>query len=145
MRQNELYELIQLEFKDKIQSVTDTAIFIHKEYLLGICQFLRDDERLRFESLIYLTAIDYPEKIDIVYSLLSLAHNHRLMLKCSLDKDTLEISSVEGIWKSANWDERETYEMFGVKFTGHPDLRRLLLPSDWEGYPLRKEYPLKGK
>ncbi len=89
-----------------------------------------------------LTAIDWPkeEKIQIVYHLFSYAHNHQIVLKVDLPRDNPKIATVEGQWKVANWFEREVYDLFGVIFEGHSDLRRIMLPEDWVGFPLRKDY-----
>jgi len=93
-----------------------------------------------------LTATDWPpraERFDVVYCLYSTRHRHRLRVKAKLAVDT-PIASVTPVWPSANWLEREVYDMFGIPFAGHPDLRRILMPPDWQGYPQRKDYPLEG-
>ncbi|OGB90648.1 hypothetical protein A2625_04400 [candidate division WOR-1 bacterium RIFCSPHIGHO2_01_FULL_53_15] len=95
-----------------------------------------------YDYLPFMTAIDYPEKniIELVYRLQSTATNETLMLKVELPRDKAEVSSLISVWPAADWHEREVYDMFGVKFIGHPDLRRILLPPDWQGYPLLKDY-----
>jgi NADH-quinone oxidoreductase subunit C len=112
----------------------------------SICQFMamcRDDEHLRFELLADLSAAD-PSKDDeelwVLYQLLSLKHHHRLMVKAKIRKDDARIDTLAGIYRAAQWHERECAEMFGITFNGHPDPRHMLLPDDWEGYPLRKDY-----
>ncbi len=128
--------------------------------LVEICRFLHDDPRLRFDFLNCITGVDYlepdPKKapkagfephLEVVYHLHSFQHKHRFVLKVMLPrwKDNQpgqlpELPSVNDIWKTADWHERETYDLCGVNFTGHPDLTRILLSEDWEGHPLRKDY-----
>lgn len=119
--------------------------------LLEVMRFLRDDGRTKFEQLIDLTCVDYlnfPDAADrygVVYSLLSLTHNHRLWIKCYVNDPKPTVPSVTSIWKGADWMEREVFDMFGVVFEGHPDLRRILTWDGFEANPLRKDYPLRGK
>jgi NADH-quinone oxidoreductase subunit C len=90
--------------------------------------------------------VDYPtrsQRFDVVMHLYSMTQNHRLRVKAAVGENET-IPTVSGVWKTANWQEREAFDMFGVVFEGHPDLRRILLPEDWEGYPMRKDYPLGG-
>ena len=110
--------------------------------IVDICRFLRDAEGLNFEVLSDLTAIDWPkeEKIQVVYHLYSYVHKHQAVLKVDLPRANPKLRTVEGVWKVANWFEREIYDLFGVIFDGHSDLRRIMLPDDWVGYPLRKDY-----
>jgi len=126
----------------------DVTVTLKRDGLLQVCTFLRDDPDYSFRFLVDVTAVDYNEKIPrfvVVYHLLSLECNHRLCLKVHLEGQEPEIETVTGIWPTANWHERETYDLMGVRFTGHPDLRRILLPDHWECHPLRKDYPLEGK
>lgn len=126
------------------------CVRIAPERLIEVMTFLRDEPRTRFEQLAELTCVDYlhyPEARDrygVTYGLLSLAHNHRLWVKCFVNDPTPEVPSVTNIWPGANWLEREVFDMFGVCFTGHPDLRRILTWDGFEAYPLRKDYPLRG-
>jgi len=119
--------------------------------LLEAARFARDDQRTKFEQLNDLAAVDYlnyPEAEDrfaLVYSLLSLTHNHRLWLKVFLYDPNPEAPSVTSIWRGAEWPEREAFDLFGINFTGHPDLRRIMLPDEFKDHPLRKDYPLRGK
>ncbi len=121
------------------------------ERLLAVLRFLRDDPRTRFEQLCDLAGIDYlnfPDARDrfaVIYSLLSLTHNHRLWIKCFVNDPDPEVPSITSIYKGAEWMEREVYDMFGVRFTGHPDLRRILTWEGFEPHPLRKDYPLRGR
>ena len=108
--------------------------------ILAISQFLCSDPRLLMDHLELLGGVDYKDRLEVVYVLYSMQHHHRYTLKCRLPRDIPAISTVESVWKVANWHERETFDMFGVVFEGHSDLRRILCPDDWEGYPLRKDY-----
>ncbi len=121
------------------------------ERLLDIMSFLRDDPRARFEQLCDLTCVDYlnypnaGDRFGLVYSLLSHTHNHRLWVKVFVNDPEPTVPSVTPIWRGAEWPEREVYDMFGIRFTGHPDLRRILMPQNFADYPLRKDYPLRGR
>lgn len=110
--------------------------------LKEIAKFLRDDENTRFDTLMCLSGMHYPEAemLGAVYHLHSTTLGHTLVLKVNVPVDSPDIESIEQIWKTAGWHEREAYDMVGVNFTGHPDLRRILCPDDWEGFPLRKDY-----
>jgi NADH-quinone oxidoreductase subunit C len=119
--------------------------------LLDVARFARDDARTRFEQLSNLSCVDYlnyPEaehRFGVVYSLLSLTHNHRLWFKVFVDDPGPELPSVTDIWRGAEWPEREVFDMFGIRFSGHPDPRRILCPEGIKDHPLRKDYPLRGK
>lgn len=121
------------------------------ERLSEVARFLRDDPRTRFEQLCDLTCVDYlgypgaEDRFGIIYSLLSLSHNHRLWLKVFVNDPEPQAPSVIPIWHGAEWMEREVYDMFGIRFMGHPDLRRILMPANFKDYPLRKDYPLHGR
>ena len=108
--------------------------------ILEVCRFMRTTDSLDMDHLELLGGVDYKERIEIVYVLYSMQHHHRYTLKCRLPKETPVISTVESVWRVANWHEREAFDMFGVVFEGHSDMRRILCPDDWEGYPLRKDY-----
>ena len=119
--------------------------------LVEVCRFLRDDPACRMEMLIDVTCVDYlnypdaDDRFGVTYSLLSLTHNHRLWLKVYVNDPNPEVPSVTGLWKGANWTEREVFDLFGIRFTGHPDLRRIVCPDDFQDHALRKDYPLTGK
>ena len=124
------------------------AVIVPAEALHQVCAFLYSDERLYFDSLSCITGLDNgPEAntMEVIYNLYSIPYNHHLMLKVLLNRNQPgealpEVSTVSDIWKTADWHERETYDLLGINFTGHPDMRRILLPADWEGHPLRKDY-----
>jgi NADH-quinone oxidoreductase subunit C len=122
----------------------DLTIVVKKEDIVSICNYLKDDLELSFNYLSDLTAVDRmgrKPRFDIVYHLYSINRNHRVRLKVGVDEGQ-SISSVTSVWSGANWFEREVFDLFGVSFSNHPDLRRILLPDDWEGHPLRKDFPL---
>jgi NADH-quinone oxidoreductase subunit C len=108
--------------------------------IVEVCNFVRDDARLRMNHLELLGGVDFKDRIEVVYIVTSLELGHRHTLKCRLPRENPSVRTVESVWAVANWHERETYDMFGVVFEGHSDHRRILLPDDWEGYPLRKDY-----
>jgi NADH-quinone oxidoreductase subunit C len=113
--------------------------------IASICGFLKYDQK--FVRLSTVTAVDrYPAepRLEVVYHLHSVERNERVRLKCRLRGEDPVIESVTGVWRGANWYEREVFDLFGIKFLGHPDLRRIMMPEDWEGHPLRKDYPVTG-
>jgi len=106
----------------------------------SFAHFLRDMQEMQFDFLFCLTCVDWLKHLTMVYHLRSYAHKHELVVKCQLDREKPEIESVAYTWRTAEFHEREVFELFGVNFLNHPDLRKLILPDDWEGYPLRKDY-----
>ncbi len=134
-------------------SATPGALIIQPENLLKICEALQKTEGLYFDLLSCIAGLDNgPEKgsMEVIYILHSIPYGHKIMLKVMLtrnkDQEPLPVvPSVSGFWKTALWHEREVYDLFGIHFEGHPDLRRILLPSDWEGHPLRKDYQHQEK
>jgi NADH-quinone oxidoreductase subunit C len=126
------------EFREEL------TLIIRKEDIVQICQFSRDDPELGFNFLSDLCGVDWSERkprFDLVYNLYSISKNHRVRLKVRVE-DGESVPSVTSVWSTANWHEREVFDMFGIRFEGHPDLRRILMPEDWEGHPLRKDFPL---
>ena len=124
------------------------ALFIKQSKIHSVCEFLHAHSKLYFDSLSCLTGLDNGEEIgtiEIVYNLYSIPFDIHLMLKVKLDRDQAEVESVSNIWRAASWHEREAYDLVGIRFINHPDLRRILLPDDWEGHPLRKDYVEKEK
>ncbi|SDM59633.1 NADH-quinone oxidoreductase subunit C [Daejeonella rubra] len=124
------------------------ALIIKPELIVPVCEELRDNKNTWFDFLSCLTGVDHGvenNKFSVVYHLASIPHKHQLVLKVIIDHDrntsTLPTcNTVSGVWKTAEWHEREAFDLLGIQFEGHPDLRRILLPDDWEGYPLRKDY-----
>lgn len=137
---------LNARFPDVVKSVEtahagDPFLSIDPMRIREVCSTLRDDPELSYEWLMCLSGVDYPpESIAVVYNLHSQTHGRKLTLKVLLDRFDPKVPSVESVWRMADWHERECYDMFGVVFEQHPDLRRILLPFDWEGYPLRKDY-----
>jgi len=128
-------------FKDQYDEIN-----IKKNDILKTIQFLKEDQNLQYNQLIDLTAIDYPSRknrFDVVYILLSMTQNKRVIIKTSL-KENENIESITSIHKAADWYERECYDLFGIKFLNHPDLRRIMTDYNFEGHPLRKDFPLTG-
>lgn len=125
----------------------ELTLYIRKDRLRSMCQFLRDAPELNFKYLSDVTAVDlYPNepRFEVVYHLLALDTFHRLRLKVRLPGDDPQVDSVVPLWPGANAFEREVFDLLGIRFEGHPYLRRILLPEDWEGHPLRKDYPTTG-
>jgi len=113
--------------------------------ITSVCGYLKYDQK--FDRLSSVTAVDrHPAepRFEVVYHLHSIERKLRVRLKCRLEGAGAAIESVASVWRSANWYEREVFDLFGIRFTGHPDLRRIMMPDDWEGHPLRKDYPITG-
>ena len=147
MTSEDIYTKLKEEFGDSILSfeevVLDSFILIVPEAIADIARYLAEEDELAFDSLMCLSGVDLgvkEENLEIVYHLFSMTHRHTVVLKTILPKEDLHIPSVEDIWKTANWHEREAYDLYGITFEGHSDLRRILMPEDWEGHPLRKDY-----
>jgi NADH-quinone oxidoreductase subunit C len=123
------------------------TVVVRKDSLVEVCEFLKSDPALAFAMAVDITAVDlyHPEdRFEVVYHLYSLEHKVYLRLKVRVDEGDLTVPTVTGVWSSANWHERETFDMFGIRFTGHPDLRRMYMPEEYEYHPLRKDFPLMG-
>jgi NADH-quinone oxidoreductase subunit C len=121
---------------------------LKRDKLQDICRFLKDDPDVKMDYLIDITAVDWLPKaprFEVVYNMHSMKHGHRIRLKVPVEDDGDPwVPTVSGIWRTACWHERETFDLFGILFHGNQDLRRILLPEDWEGHPLRKDYPIEG-
>lgn len=125
----------------------ETTINIRANHLRTVCEFLRDMPDLSFKYLSDVTALDhYPgePRFETVYHLLSFETNERLRLKVRIAGENPRVDSMVPVWPAANAFEREVFDLFGIHFQGHPDLRRILMPEDWDGHPLRKDYPVQG-
>ena len=124
----------------------ELVVWVTRESIVRVLTFLRDDQNCQFKMLLDITAVDYPdeaERFEVVYNLLSHKLNQRIRVKLTTDEDTA-VPSVTGVYSSAIWAERETWDLYGVFFSDHPDLRRLLTDYGFEGHPLRKDFPLTG-
>ena len=123
-----------------------TAVYVSRDHVLDVARVLRDAANLRFAFLAELTAVDvWPRepRFEVVYVLVSIEHRLRLRMKVRLHGADAHLATVSEIWPAANWLEREVWDLFGIVFDGHPDPRRLLMPEDWEGFPLRKDSPVQ--
>ena len=127
------------------------CVRVSPDRLLEVMHFLREDQPCCFEQLCDLTCIDYlnfpgaSDRFGVIYALLSISHGHRLWLKCFVNDPKPSVPSVTSVWRGAEWLEREVYDMFGITFEGHPDLRRILTWEGFKAHPLRKDYPLRGR
>lgn len=159
MEPKAIYEKLQATFGDAVteyrgadtgaapdKGIKDPYCFVRPEKLHEVMRYLRDDPELGFDFLDNLTGVDWPDKkaIHVVYHMFSYDKRHRMGVKVSLDRAAPAVATVEDLWPVAGWHEREAYDLLGVKFEGHGDLRRVLLPDDWEGHPLRKDFVEKG-
>ncbi len=150
MTVNEIHEKLKEQFGEAIGPLSEPKVdafaVVKPERLVEVASFLKGTPGIELDHCNDVTALDWPKRnvIEVVYHLFSYRHRHGIVLKVEADRATPVVPSVEGVWKAANWLERECYDMFGVVFTGHPDLRRILLPDDWQGWPLRKDYQEAG-
>ncbi len=154
MTEKEIFENLKDKFADAIIEFNEEAmqpfVTIKSESVEKICTFLRDNGELDFDWLNNLSGVHYPAKedqedggedeLEVVYHLYSMKHRHNIILKTRVPTGEPKVPSVAMIWRTADWHEREVFDLFGIEFTDHPDLRRILLPDDWEGYPLRRDY-----
>ncbi len=142
----EIHTALQQQFPGavvdaKLDGVLNPWIKIAPDRIRDVAIWLRDTETCQFDSLMCLSGMDYTGgKLGVVYHLNSTKLNHTIVLKVDVTVDNPHCQSVEAIWKTANWHEREAFDLYGIIFDGHPDLRRILLPDDWEGHPMRKDY-----
>ncbi len=125
----------------------ELTVVVSPSRLVEVCRFLRDDPRLSFNLLCDASGLDMYTPVDrfaVVYNIFSISNRHRVRLKTFTQEDDPRVPSVTQVWETANWHERETFDMFGIRFDGHPDLRRVYLPEEFEHHPLRKDFPLMG-
>lgn len=148
----QIADKLKERFPDEVLDVREfrgqVSVTVRKGQIVEIGRFLHDEPDLYFDYLVDLCGVDYLGKKDmrfeVVYHLYSIRHRHALRLKAEVPEHDARIDSVMPVWVGVNWHERECFDMYGIIFAGHPDLRRVLLPEDWEGHPLRKDYPVKG-
>ncbi len=129
------------EFRDEV------TLKFNRSVVVPVCGFLKNNSELEYNQCVDVTAIDWAKKknrFTVVYHLFSIKNKNRLRVSCDLEEHEPHINTVSSVWKSANWYERETWDMYGIKFDGHPDLRRMYMSEEFEYHPLRKEYPLMG-
>ncbi|HLA11403.1 MAG TPA: NADH-quinone oxidoreductase subunit C [Pyrinomonadaceae bacterium] len=130
------------------EAFSEVTAMVPREHIVEVCTYLKSSEEGRFDFLADICGADRgPEeepRFEVNYHLFSTTKHHRVRLKVLLNESDVHLPTVTGVWRTANWHERETFDLFGVIFDGHPDLRRILLPEDWQGYALRKDFPLRG-
>ena len=146
-----LTPIIQEKFPNLVTEVlshqNDEVIVIKKEGVMDVCKALKNDARYPFNMLMDLTAVDYLHweekefRFEVIYNLFSLSANRRIFIKARVPETEAEIDSVSSVWPAADWYEREVWDMFGIRFKGHPNLKRILMYEEFEGHPLRKDYP----
>lgn len=122
----------------------DCTAVVARDALIAACEFLRDDPDSAFDMLVDVTVVDYlgrRPRFEVVYHLYSIEKNHRIRLKVPVEQDDAKVPSAVPVWRGANWLEREAWDLYGIEFEGHPDLRRIYLYEEFEGHPLRKDYP----
>ena len=146
----ELGEHIATSMSDAVRrfevKLGELTLFAERDAIVGLVEFLTRDALCNFETLIDVCGVDYPERgqrFDVVYHFLSMRMNHRVRVKVKTDEETA-VPTITGVHPSANWFEREVFDMYGVRFSGHPDMRRILTDYGFEGFPLRKDFPLTG-
>ena len=145
MTPQEIHDNLKAKFGDAIVEakldVPQPWIRIAESRTNEICSYLRSDEKMQFDYLSCLSGVDTNDgKLAAVYHLASMVQKHKIVLKAFCTKENPHVQSVANVWGTANWHEREAFDLVGIVFDGHPDLRRILLPYDWEGHPLRKDY-----
>jgi len=148
----EIHKALADKFGDRVgvlqPAKKDAFCVVKTDAIVEVCRFLKSEPALAFDCLMNLSAVDgfkNQPMIRVVYHLYSYSKRHAFILKVELDRANPVVPSVESVWKSADWLEREQYDLLGVKFEGHPDLRRIMLPDDWVGHPLRKDYKEPGE
>jgi len=149
LTQNEIFEKLKKKFPEAVlgyvqDKASDPIITVTADTIDEICFHLRDDVEFQFDFLNCITGLDNPDKtLSAVYNLFSFSRRHKVTLKVTVAREKPDVKSVARIWLAANWHEREVYDIIGINFIGHPDLRRILLPYDWVGHPLRKDYEVQ--
>jgi NADH-quinone oxidoreductase subunit C len=146
-----IIQSLKSKFPASIESVNeyrgDLTVQAKRSDIVQVCRFLKDDPALSFDMIIDLCGVDMyrPDgRFEVIYNLYSLKNKKYMRLKVRVDEDDPVVDTVTGVWSGANWHERETYDMFGIKFKGHPDLRRMYMPEEYEYFPLRKDFPTMG-
>ncbi len=139
-----IYQRLKDQFGDQILEIvdrkTDPYCVIAPDAVVEVARFMRDDPEIAMDCLSNQSGVDYKDRMEVVYHLFSYAKRHGAVLKVKLPRENPAVETVEKLWSSANWMEREIFDLIGVNFTGHSDLRRILLPEDWVGHPLRKDF-----
>lgn len=146
-----IVEKVKSRFPDSIEATSefrgDLTVQVKKDDIVRVGEFLKNDPELAFDLIVDLLGVDMyrPEgRFEVVYNIYSIRNGKYLRLKVLVGEEDCVVPTVTGVWAGANWHERETYDMFGIKFSGHPDLRRMYMPEEYEYHPLRKDFPLMG-
>jgi NADH-quinone oxidoreductase subunit C len=144
-------EKLKAYFVGAVQEVTEAhgevTVVVSREQIVDVCRYLKDDPDLRYDLLMDMAGVDYlgrEPRFEVVYHLYSISYNGRLRLKIRVSELDLVVPSVTSVWSTANWHEREAFDMLGIHFSDHPDLRRIYMPDDYPGHPLRKDFPILG-
>lgn len=143
---------VRLKFAEAVEDIKvqngEVTFYIKRDAIVPVCRFLRDEPKLRFNFLSDLCGVDRgleeEPRFEVVYHLLSIPNRNRVRLKVRVPEEDCHVPTVSGVWATANWHERETFDLVGIHFDNHPNLRKILTPEDLEGYPLRKDFPLRG-
>lgn len=148
---DQVLQRLRDQFGDAIEESAEfrgeLTVVVPRERIVEVCRFLKEDPSTRFDLLADLCGIDMYtplRRFGVIYNLLSISRKHRIRVKTYCEDDDTVVPTVTGVWRTANWHERETYDMFGIRFEGHPDLRRIYMPDAFEHHPLRKDFPLMG-
>lgn len=146
---NRIQENFSTGFVNAIEWRGDLAVIVTRDKLHEVAQFLHDDPAMDFDYIVHVSSVDWPddeERFEVVYEFYSMKKRHRIRLKTRVSESDCAVDSLTDLWKGADFMEREVYDMMGIRFRNHPDLRRILMPDDYaEGHPLRKDFPLRGK
>ncbi|MDT7042269.1 NADH-quinone oxidoreductase subunit C [Candidatus Nitronereus thalassa] len=148
-----LAESVQAKFPQAVVSVYewrgDVALTIARAQVHEVCRYLRDDSKMDFDYMVHVSSVDWPddeERFEVVWEVYSIRHRHRIRIKTRVPEQDCYVDSMVDIWRGAEFMEREVFDMMGIRFKNHPDLRRILMPDEYdEGWPLRKDFPLQGK
>jgi NADH-quinone oxidoreductase subunit C len=146
MEPKKIYEILSEKFSGKIKQFAENtfppSLLVEPDAIADVCRFLKMEDDMDFKSLMCLSGVDLKDqgKMAVVYHLNSMKHKHKITVKVELDRNNPHVQTVELVWPGANFYEREAYDLFGIVFDGHSDLRRILMPEDWEGHPMRKDY-----
>ena len=138
---NKVAKQITQHFPEAVVEASDVALLVKSESIFGIAEYLKNSPELEFDYLNYVTAVDYSDYFEVIYQLTSMKHNHSLVLKTQCyDRDNPIVPSVVKLWRGADFQEREIYDLMGIRFEGHPNLKRIFLWEGFKGHPLRKDY-----
>ncbi len=144
MEAKEIFDTLREKFGDRIGDADlegrEPSLKIVTEAIADVCLFLRDEPALKFNILLCVSGVDYKTNLGVVYHMTSIEHKHVICLKVEIDREDPKVPTLTGVWPTADWHEREAFDLFGIKFLDHPNLTRILCAEDWVGHPLRKDY-----